>query len=278
VWNVHAAPEFSLTAKKWWYPVVGRLDYQGYFDVTRARHYAAALQEEGLDVFVAGVEAYSTLGWFHDPVLNTFVFDEEADLAELLFHELAHQRVFAPGDTEFNEAFATAVAEEGLRRWMSAAKNLQAYERYRARVARQETFVQLVATARSRLEKLYTNSVTADARHKRGTTCFRISVDELRREKQKIFEQLRGDYQQARAAWGGSEDYDEWFGQPLNNAQLNTVEAYYKLVPGFLRLLEANGGDLERFYRAVQALGRLKKEQRREPLLRPASIGGVAQR
>lgn len=116
VWNVYAAPEFSLTPKSWWYPVVGSLDYRGYFSEEKARAHAAELRARGFDTYVGGVTAYSTLGWFRDPVLNTFIHEPEADLADLLFHELAHQRLFIPGDTEFNEAFATAVAEEGTRR------------------------------------------------------------------------------------------------------------------------------------------------------------------
>src|SRR5687767_6056930 len=117
VWNVHAAKEFSLEPKTWWYPIVGRLKYQGYFSEAHANRYAKKLEEKGLDVYVNGVEAYSTLGWFKDPLLNTFIHHGETELADILFHELAHQRVFASGDTDFNEAFATAVAEEGVRRW-----------------------------------------------------------------------------------------------------------------------------------------------------------------
>src|SRR5262245_50615476 len=113
VWNVHGAPEFSLEPKSWWYPVVGRLKYRGYFSEAKAQRYARQLEAEGLDVYVAGVEAYSTLGWFKDPVLNTFLNHDEVDVAETLFHELAHQRLFVRGDTDFDEAFATAVAQEG---------------------------------------------------------------------------------------------------------------------------------------------------------------------
>ena len=263
VWNVNATPEFSLAAKKWWYPVVGRLEYQGFFDEARARRYARTLRGRGWDVYVGGVTAYSTLGWFHDPVLNTFVFDEEADLAETLFHELAHQRVFVAGDTEFNEAFATTVAEEGLRRWMRAAQNPLAYREYRAAVARRERFVRLIGAARDRLETLYarTNAATG------GAGCVR--AEDCRADKQRVFHQLRRDYEQAKAQWGGHDEYDAWFQQPLNNAQLNTVEAYYKLVPGFLGLLEANGSNLEKFFREVQGIGRLKKEERRRRLASP---------
>src|SRR5439155_27160335 len=113
VWNVEAAPEFSLEPKSWWYPFVGRLEYRGYFSEGSARRYGSRLEKKGNDVHVGGVEAYSTLGSFADPVLNTFILDAEGDLAELIFHELAHDRVFARGDTNFNEAFATSVGQEG---------------------------------------------------------------------------------------------------------------------------------------------------------------------
>src|SRR5207247_514544 len=115
-----AAPEFSMETKAWWYPFVGRLEYRGYFDEAAARRYAGKLKRRGYDINVGGVEAYSTLGWFRDPVLNTFINDSDSELAELLFHELGHQRLFVHGDTDFNEAFAEAVAEEGTRRWLKS--------------------------------------------------------------------------------------------------------------------------------------------------------------
>src|SRR6266446_9628019 len=132
VWNVEAAPEFSMEPKTWWYPLVGSLEYRGYFSERSATNYGAALRHKGYDIFVGGVDAYSTLGWFNDPVLNTFILNPEADLAETIFHELGHQRVFAHGDTDFNEAFATAVGQEGTRRWLRAQGDNAAYEAYLA--------------------------------------------------------------------------------------------------------------------------------------------------
>ena len=155
VWTVYAAPEFSLEAKAWWYPVVGRLKYQGYFNEAKARHCAQKLEHKGFDVHVGGVEAYSTLGWFHDPVLNTFLFNDDTDLADLLFHELAHQRLFVGGDTDFNEAFATAVADEAVERWLRASGDPGELARHREAASRRQQFVELVSSARARLEKLY---------------------------------------------------------------------------------------------------------------------------
>lgn len=131
VWNVEAAPEFSLEARRWWYPFVGRLSYRGFFGEASARACARELERDGLDVMIGGVPAYSTLGWFRDPLLSTFLFDPEAELAETIFHELAHEKVFARGDTDYNEAFATSVGEEGVRRWFRARRDeagARAYE------------------------------------------------------------------------------------------------------------------------------------------------------
>ena len=212
-------------------------------------------------MYVGGVTAYSTLGWFRDPVLNTFIHDDDADLAELLFHELGHQRLFVAGDTDFNEAFATAVAEEGLRRWMETRRDAAAMERYRAGVRRTEQFVHLVADARDRLKVIYEhNSLPPEAQHENDAG--------KRRAKQRVIEELRQGYASLKAGWGGRKDYDEWFKQGLNNAQLNTVDTYHHLVPAFRRLLRDHGGDLDDFYQAAAALGKLKEAERQARLNR----------
>src|SRR3954466_1892444 len=140
VWNVEAAAEFSLEPKSWWYPLVGRLDYRGYFSKPGATKYGTVLRKKGYDVYIGGVEAYSTLGWFKDPILNTFIFDPDAELAEIIFHELGHQRVFARGDTDFNEAFATTVGQEGARRWLLKKGDQDALETYRGEQRRTRDF------------------------------------------------------------------------------------------------------------------------------------------
>lgn len=254
VWNVYAAPEFSLAAKAWWYPAVGRLEYRGYFDEAAARREAARLAARGFDVHVGGITAYSTLGWFRDPVLNTFLFDEETDLAELLFHELAHQRLFIAGDTDFNEAFATAVAEAGVERWLRARGDPASVARQREAAERQRIFLTLVAGARAELEALY------PARPPEGCAC------DLRRKKEAVFTKLRHDYATAKAQWGGGAEYDGWFRQPLNNALLNTVDTYHAFVPAFRRMLAAADGDMEKLFKEAVALGKLKKEERHRRL------------
>lgn len=265
VWTVYAAPEFSLEAKSWWYPVVGRLEYRGYFDERKALRCARRLEQRGLDVHVGGAEAYSTLGWFRDPVLNTFLFDDDVELAELLFHELAHQRLFIAGDTEFNEAFATAVAEEGVERWLRSRGNAAQIAARREASARKQTFLTLVAGARARLAELYQQGGAGDCScaRERECDCGRVA---MRARKAMIFDKLQADYVAARAAWGGQSDYDGWFRQPLNNALINTVETYYALVPAFRQVVAADGGDLEAFFQHTAALAKLTREQRRRSL------------
>ncbi len=241
VWNVEAAPEFSLKEKSWWYPVVGRLTYRGYFSESAAQRYAASLRRQNPDVSVEGIEAYSTLGWFTDPVLSTFIHHDEAELAEIIFHELAHQRLFISGDTDFNEAFATAVAEEGVRRWLRAQGDPAALERYEAGLRHHRQFLQLIAGARRDLESLYQSGQPGV---------------ELKKHKAEILAALSTRYQERKAGWGGGLDYTPWFAQPLNNARLNTVATYYDLVPAFQQQLAAREGNLELFFRD---LGRLKK-------------------
>ncbi len=251
-WVVYAAPEFSVKGKTWWYPVVGSLEYRGYFSKQAAQAEAAALKARGFDVFTGGVEAYSTLGFFRDPVLNTFFHSTDAELAEVIFHELTHARFFLPGDTDFNEAFATANAEAAVRRWLKSKGDTAALAEYEAALAKDREIVRLLLKTRERLKTLYEHtSLTPEA---------------LRREKAETFAQMRREYAQIRRRWRGDSRYDRSFARPWNNARLNTVDTYYDLVPGFERLLEAKGGDRERFYRAVAAMQRLSKEQRRKLL------------
>jgi predicted aminopeptidase len=262
VWNVYATPEFSLQAKTWWYPVVGSLKYRGYFNETAARSYGTNLAAQGYDVCVGGVEAYSTLGWFRDPVLNTFAFNSETDLAETLFHELAHQRVFISGDTDFNEAFATAVAEEGVFRWLLAQSNAVACARYQAERRRKDQFLSLLEKTRTELQAIYgeMESGIPGAKPIRYETA--LSDDEKRRHKAAAFDRLRQDYEQLKTSWGGNTEWDGWIQRPLNNAQLSTMDTYYRLVPAFHEVLRTTSGNLEKFYEEIQRTASLSKPER----------------
>jgi predicted aminopeptidase len=268
VWNVYAAPEFSLAPKTWWYPVVGRLDYRGFFAEDDARRYAAKLGGQGFDVVVEGAEAYSTLGWFKDPLLNTFIQHTEPELAETLFHELAHQCVFAHGDTDFDEAFATTVAEEGVRRWLRAKGDQTASENYAASIRHHEQFERLIVATRQQLEVLYGDTRAPDGNLKAAKQR-PLPAEQLRAEKQRILDNLRRIWEKLRSGWGGGAGFNGWLASELNNAQLNSEAAYYDLVPAFERLLAANGGDLEKFYAAVKRLAKLPQAERHRQLTNP---------
>jgi predicted aminopeptidase len=266
VWNVEAAPEFSLEPKTWWYPLVGSLEYRGYFTKPGATNYAAYLRRKGYDVAVGGVEAYSTLGWFKDPVLNTFIFEPDADLAEIIFHELGHQRVFARGDTDFNEAFATSVGEEGARRWLREKRDPQVLEQYRAHLQRNNQFVRLVQDTRASLEALYGDERTEKGKLRAGAKKPATAAPSLRESKREILADMKKEYERLKAQWGGDTEFDGWFAHPLNNAHLNSVAAYYDLVPAFEQLLAKSDGDLEKFYQAVENLSKKSRTERHEEL------------
>lgn len=266
VWNVEAAPEFSMQSKTWWYPLLGSLEYRGYFSKQGATNYAHYLRNKGYDVSVGGVQAYSTLGWFRDPVLNTFIFEPDADLAEIIFHELGHQRAFARGDTDFNEAFATTVGQEGARRWLTARGDKPALEAYLAQLQRNNQFVHLVMSTRRQLEDIYGD--THNARGKVVSTAKNkgVPAQRLRQEKAQIMEEMKQQFVRLKQQWNGDTDYDGWLSHEINNAQLNSVAAYYDLVPTFEQILATNGGDLEKFYGVVERLAKMTKKQRQEQL------------
>jgi predicted aminopeptidase len=247
VWNVFAAPEFSLTPKTWCYPVVGCASYRGYFSEHNADQYAAGLNEKGYDVYVAGVTAYSTLGWFDDPVLSTFIQYSKAQSAGLIFHELAHQLLYVKDDTVFNESFATAVEQEGLRRWQKAAADPQIYRQYLAGYHRQEQFVHLIVHYRQLLEILYrTDELPSVKRDKKAS----------------IFSQLQNEFERMSTNEKDLSVYAAWIHQDLNNAKIGSVAAYHDLVPAFQKMLAQNDGDLNHFYQACRELGQKKKEER----------------
>ena len=244
VWNVYAAPEFSLTPHEWCYAFTGCLAYRGYYSLERAREEAAELREDGLDVHVSGVPAYSTLGWFDDPVLNTIAGTEDL-LVATIFHELAHQRRFVAGDTAFNESFATFVEEEGLRGFLAGAPEL--VDTAQRRIRRQGRFLEIVHAARGRLEALYASG--ADAAEKRA-------------RKQDELAKLRAELETLDRAGGG----DGKVAGELNNAWLAPFGLYHEWVPAFAVLFRQAGGDWTRFYAAVDELAGLEPAQRRERL------------
>jgi len=247
VWNVFAAPEFSLEPKTWCYPVVGCAAYRGYFSQEDAQQYAAGLIDQGYDVYVAGVKAYSTLGWFDDPVFSTFVQYSEAHSAALVFHELAHQVLYVKDDTAFNESFATAVEQEGLQRWQAESRASHLYRDYIRGYRLQQQFVRLITQYRRALEALYQSD--ASNTDKRG-------------EKAAIFNALQAEFERLKTTENGFSAYDNWMGYALNNAKIGSMLAYHDFVPSFKKMLANNEGDLSRFYRACLELAQKKKAER----------------
>ncbi len=249
--NVFAAPELALKPRHWCFPMMGCLSYRGYFDADAAQRLAETLRAAGDDVYVADIAAYSTLGWFDDPLLNTFIGWSSGRLAELMFHELAHQKLYIVDDTAFNEAFATAVGRLGAERWLAQHGTTREQQGYHVSHQRRQQFLQLVAAARKQLSAVYDSS-KSDA--------------DKRREKQRILTELRNRYQQIKQDWGGYSGYDRWFEQDLNNAKLASVNTYYHWVPAFLALYQQQGQDFSAFYRAVETLGQLPPEERHAQL------------
>jgi len=253
VWVVFAAPEFSVEARKWWYPLVGSLSYRGFFKERLAEQEAAGLRAEGLDVYVGGVDAYSTLGFLRDPLLNTFIGRSDAELAELIFHELTHQRLYLSGDTDFNEAFASAVGQEGARRWLRAQGRTRELAQYEKEMRIEREFVALVLRTREELKQVYSRTYR--------------SVEIERAAKAAAFVHMRQRADALDRRYGGSLKIERWFQKPVNNARLSTLATYYEMLPGFEALLKAHGGDLESFFKAVEAMRGLGKEARRQKIL-----------
>jgi len=247
VWNVFAAPEFSVSPKTWCYPVVGCAAYRGYFTEKNARQYADGLISQGYDVYVAGVTAYSTLGWFDDPVLSTFMRYSENQTAALIFHELAHQVLYVKGDTAFNESFATAVEQEGLKRWQEKIQASHLFRDYLRDYRRQQQFIRLIMQYRQVLETLY----QSDA-----------STLDKRKQKASIFSELSDEFDRLKTNKTGLSAYDNWMDNSLNNAKISSVAAYHDFVPAFHKMLVEHDGNLNQFYTACRELAQGTKDER----------------
>lgn len=251
VWNVVAAPEFSLEARTWSYPFLGKLKYRGFFHEKDARDEAARIKSQGDDVAVGGVRVYSTLGVFRDPVLNTFIDDDPEDLAETLFHELTHARLYVPGDTDFNEAYATATAQIAVRAWLRAKGNTAVLARYESHLARQSRVLALLKDTRAELKALYAKSDTVDETN-------------LRNAKACILNHARERYaaMQRRGELPGTVSLSK----NLNNARLAALATYHDLVPAFTRLYHECGSDWETYHRRVESMRVMTKAERRTAL------------
>jgi predicted aminopeptidase len=259
VWNVVAAPELSLELKTWCFAVVGCVAYRGYYDRADAEAFAAGLAASGekLDLLVYPVPAYSTLGklsaadWLADPLLNTFIDYPEGELARLIFHELAHQVAFAPGDTLFNESFASTVEKIGVERWLGKPENAAARAVHERAESRRADFRALASRYRDELAALYRSDAPEAAR---------------REGKAALFARMCAEHAALKAgAWAGFAGYDRWFAE-ANNASLGLLASYTSLVPAFERVFEREGRDFPRFYAEVRRLAALPPADRRAAL------------
>ncbi|MES2300272.1 MAG: aminopeptidase [Pseudomonadota bacterium] len=250
VWNVVATPELSLQPIRWCFPVAGCVNYRGYYDKAAAQAYASELRAEGKDVQVGGVSAYSTLGWFNDPLLSTFINYPDAELARLVFHELSHQMVYIAGDSAFNESFASTVEEAGVQRWLAAHGDAAMREAYAKYNGRRQDFLALLLKYRRALEATYAGGAPAA---------------EKRASKEKLFAQLKDDFVLLRRSWGGFPGYDRWFAEPLGNAHLAAVATYTELMPAFAALLERERS-FPQFYAAARQIAALERSERQRIL------------
>jgi len=260
LWNVVATPELSLKPMQWCFPVAGCVNYRGYYSKQEAQAYAGQLRKQGHDVEVGGVSAYSTLGWFSDPLVSTFINYPDAELARLIFHELAHQVVYVQGDSKFNESFASAVEQAGVEGWLERFGNqtmVDAFDRYSMR---KKDFMALLVRYRGELERTYAGDG---------------SVDEKRAGKARLFMALKDDYQVLKANWGGYAGYDRFFAEPLSNAHLASIATYNDFVPAFRALLRRER-NWPAFYKAVNRIAALNKTERHRVLEKLAAPAATA--
>jgi len=261
VWNIVATEEFSLKPKQWCFPVAGCVSYRGYFKEQDAESMASRLRRDNLDVDLYGVQAYSTLNWFSDPVLNTFINSSESRLAGLIFHELAHQVVYIKGDSAFNEAFAQTVQLEGIKRWLHSHATSETWQTYQQGREQNKTFHNLLEQTREELAELYSQP---------------LAETDMRQRKQAILQVAKENFQELKRLGKIDNRYDQWMSRELNNARFAAIATYYGLLPDFQNLLNQAKGDMPQFYLSVkqlaelpaaERLARLKSRRQPEPIV-----------
>ncbi|MCG8378779.1 MAG: aminopeptidase [Proteobacteria bacterium] len=238
VWNIFAAEEFSLQPQQWCFLFVGCLQYRGYFSEDSARDFAKTLEDKGMETYVGGVSAYSTLGWFDDPVLNTMLKWSDARLAAVIFHELTHQLFYIKGDTEFNESLADAVAIIGVKRWLVSSARKGLLKEYNDFLSREEEFVNLILKYKEKLEVLYSTNLP----------------DQIKRDRKKeLFNGIREEYKIIKLNWQ-KDYYGNWIKTRLNNASIASVVSYRKYLPAFLNMFEASQENIDIFFNKIRIL------------------------
>jgi predicted aminopeptidase len=249
-WNVVAAPEFSVEPRRWCFPFAGCVPYRGYFERRRAEAFAARRVARGDDVLVSPATAYSTLGWFDDPLLDTMFRYGDAELAAVLFHELAHQKLYVRGDTAFNEAYATFVASAGLQRWAAATGRSALFADWARRQQAARAFNELLQATQRKLRALYGAALdTADKRAR----------------KRELFDDLRAQYRRlVDGEWAGADYFAGWMSGELNNAHLALMQQYQGGDCAFAALFREAGEDFTRFHALAGARSRLPAEARKQ--------------
>jgi predicted aminopeptidase len=250
IWNIFATEEFSLEPITWCYLVVGCLSYRGYFSQAKAQQHATELTKQGHDVYLGGVSAYSTLGWFDDPVLNTMLRWSNIRLAKVMFHELAHQQLYIKNDTEFNEAYADAVAHIGVTKWLTQNPDKSLLKKYEQSQLQENEFIELIMRYKSTLNDLYQS-----AEDKKN----------LRKRKKEVLKQMSNEYLKISKKWKNNA-YKKWFSNGINNAKLSAIVTYRKYVPAFLDIYQKLKNDLPRFYSFSKSLSACKPMKRKEIL------------
>ncbi len=251
VWNVFAAPELSLQAKQWCFLFVGCLNYRGYYSEEAANRYAQTLEAQGYDVFVGGVTAYSTLGWFNDPVLNTMLNRDNNYLASVIFHELSHQKLYLKNDTAFNEAFAEMVAQTGVQYWLNLYGTATSRQKFLDKRSDETAFVNLILKYKEKLEMTYNSE---------------ISTNEKRANKKFLLNQIAEEYENQYETGGNTGRYVTWLSSGLNNAKLTTVITYQDYVSGFLTIFNHEYRNYQKFYESVEKLSKCDKFRRKSIL------------
>ena len=246
-WAVFAAPKLSLEPTRWCFWIVGCVPYRGYFEEAKAQRFAEQLQLQDLEVYVAPIPAYSTLGWFNDPVLSTMLRNGEIITAEYIFHELAHQKLYIKNDTSFNEAFASAVGRLGVRAWLQSNNKPDQLQRYEQAISKRKQIFAETQFLRQQLNEIYTASVSEEIKHM---------------EKNQAHEAFANRINTLTSDWQNGEWYRKSSLGNLNNAKLNARSTYNNLIPDFIALYKACDDNYEKFYAVVESMQDLTKQER----------------
>jgi predicted aminopeptidase len=257
-WNVVAAPEFSIEPKRWCFIVSGCVSYRGYFEQHKAVRFSNKLEKKSYDVTVSPAIAYSTLGWFDDPLLDTMLQYQDDQLAAVIFHELAHQQLYVKGDTEFSESYASFVEETGVREWLKSRGSEKLLARRQAMNEASTEFNELIRITREQLNEVYTSGIGEEA---------------MRKQKKAVLTNMELEYQlMVDASWGGQNHYRSWFTRELNNAQLALINLYQGGGCAFDKLYESAGGNMLLFQQLAAGRGALSKQKRAAWLNQPCDL------